>query len=90
MRKGNFRFAVIAIGLAVMLAMPAVRSRNTPRRNRANRGATGDDAGPAAADNNVNWPGAGYGAGALLCNCSTSRPSWCTRCSAESSAAGRT
>src|ERR1700722_10865496 len=69
MRKGNFRFGAIAIGLAVILAMPA-----GPLAENA-RAQSGQQVGPPAstqvpqpADNNVNWPGAGYGAGALLCN----------------------
>ena len=70
MRNGNFRFAVIAIGLAVMLAMPA-----GPLAEYA-AAQSGQTVGPPAAgtqvpqptDNSVNWPGAGYGAGALVCN----------------------
>jgi hypothetical protein len=59
MRKGNFRIAMIAIGLAVMLAGPlteyaAAQTQQTQV--------------PQPQDNNVNWPGAGYGAGALFCN----------------------
>jgi len=69
MRKGNFRFAVIAIGLAVILAMPvgplveyaAAQSSQTV-------GPPATTQVPQPTDNNVNWPGAGYGAGALLCN----------------------
>jgi hypothetical protein len=69
MRKGNFRFAVIAIGLAVILAVPAGPLAEYAAAQSA------QPVGPPAAtqvpqptDNNVNWPGAGYGAGALLCN----------------------
>ena len=70
MRKGNFRFAVIAIGLAVMLAMPAGPLAEYAAAQSAQT--VGPPAAttqvPQPADNNVNWPGAGYGAGALLCN----------------------
>src|SRR5580700_10167422 len=69
MRKGNFRFAVIAIGLAVMLAMPAGPLAEYAAAQTAQTvGAPATTQVPQPADNNVNWPGAGYGAGALLCN----------------------
>jgi hypothetical protein len=62
MRKGNFRLAAIAIGLAVMLAIPAeyaaAQTVGAPQTTQV----------PQPQDNSVNWPGAGYGAGALLCN----------------------
>src|SRR5271155_55507 len=69
MRKGNFRFAVIAIGLAVMLAMPAGPLAEYAAAQSAQQvGPPATTQVPQPADNNVNWPGAGYGAGALLCN----------------------
>ena len=69
MRKGNFRFAVIAIGLAVMIAMPAGPLVEYAAAQSAQTvGQPGTTQVPQPADNNVNWPGAGYGAGALLCN----------------------
>src|SRR5271169_6552117 len=60
MRKGSFRFAVIAIGLGVMLAMPAeyAAAQTQPPTTQV----------PQPQANDVNWPGAGYGVGALLCN----------------------
>src|SRR5271170_7866317 len=60
MRKRSFRFAMIAIGLGVMLAMPAeyAAAQSQPPTTQV----------PQPQDNNVNWPGAGYGVGALLCN----------------------
>jgi hypothetical protein len=70
MRKGNFRFAVIAIGLAVMIAMPAgplVEYAAAQSSQTVGPPAAGTQV-PQPADNNVNWPGAGYGAGALVCN----------------------
>ena len=70
MRKGNFRFAVIAIGLAVMIAMPAgplVENAAAQSSQTVGPPAATTQV-PQPADNNVNWPGAGYGAGALLCN----------------------
>src|SRR5580658_11022755 len=60
MRKRSFRFAMIAVGLGVMLAMPAeyAAAQSQPPTTQV----------PQPPDNNVNWPGAGYGVGALLCN----------------------
>ena len=76
MRQGNFRFGLIAIGLAVMLAMRAgplsqyaatnPRSRSAPRAERRY---------PQPPDDSVNWPGAGYGPARCSATCSTSRPS---------------
>ena len=69
MRKGNFRFAVIAIGLAVMLAMPAgPLAEYAAAQSAQTVGPPATTQVPQPADNIVNWPGAGYGAGALLCN----------------------
>jgi hypothetical protein len=67
MKKGSFRFAMIAVGLAVMLAMPAgpmaeYAAAQTPPASASQTQV------PQPPDNNVNWPGAGYGAGALFCN----------------------
>jgi hypothetical protein len=68
-RKGNFRFAVIAIGLAAMLAMPAgPLAEYAAAQSTQTVGPSAATQVPQPADNNVNWPGAGYGAGALLCN----------------------
>jgi hypothetical protein len=70
MRKGNFRFVSIALATALTLAMLA-----GPLAEYASAQSSQTVGPPAAttqvpqpADNNVNWPGAGYGAGALLCN----------------------
>jgi hypothetical protein len=63
MKKGSFRFAVIAIGLSLMLAQSA-GAQSSPVVGPA---APGTQI-PQPQDNNVNWPGAGYGVGALLCN----------------------
>jgi hypothetical protein len=69
MRKANFRFAVIAIGLAVILAMPAgPLAEYAAAQSAQTVGPPASTQVPQPADNNVNWPGAGYGAGALLCN----------------------
>ena len=69
MKNGNFRFAVIAIGLAVILAMPAgPLSEYAAAQSSQTVGPPATTQVPQPADNNVNWPGAGYGAGALLCN----------------------
>ncbi|HLX05071.1 MAG TPA: hypothetical protein VKR28_06025 [Candidatus Binatus sp.] len=66
MRKGNFRFAVIAIGLAVMLAGPL--AEYAAAQSASTVGPPAATQVPQPTDNSVNWPGAGYGAGALLCN----------------------
>src|SRR5580658_10572367 len=60
MRKRSFRFAMIAVGLGVMLAMPAeyAAAQSQPPTTQV----------PQPQANDVNWPGAGYGVGALLCN----------------------
>ena len=68
MRKGNFRFAVIAIGLALMLAMRGPLAEYAAAQSAQTVGPPAATQVPQPADNNVNWPGAGYGAGALLCN----------------------
>jgi len=69
MRKGNLRIAVIAIGVAVMLAMPAgPLAEYAAAQSSQTVGPPATTQVPQPADNNVNWPGAGYGAGALVCN----------------------
>jgi hypothetical protein len=67
MKKGSLRFAMIAVGLAVMLAMPAgpMADYAAAQTQPANAAQTQV---PQPQDNSVNWPGAGYGAGALFCN----------------------
>ena len=67
MRKGNLRFAVIAIGLAVMLAGPLAEYAAAQTGQTVGPPAAGTQV-PQPTDNSVNWPGAGYGAGALFCN----------------------
>ena len=67
MRKGSFRFAVIAIGLAVMLAGPLAEYAAAQSGQTVGPPAAGTQV-PQPTDNSVNWPGAGYGAGALFCN----------------------
>src|ERR1019366_9576415 len=68
MRKGNFRFAVIALGLSVMLAMPAGPLAEYAAAQTQPAGAATPVQVPQAQANSVNWPGAGYGVGALFCN----------------------
>ena len=63
MKKGSFKFAMVAIGLAVMLAMPS-----GPLAEYAAAQTQPQTQVPQPQDNNVNWPGAGYGAGALVVN----------------------
>ncbi len=65
MRKGNFRLAAIAIALSVMIAGPLAEYAAAQTQP---GGAATQTQVPQPADNSVNWPGAGYGAGALLCN----------------------
>jgi hypothetical protein len=70
MRKGNSRFATIALAISMMLAMPAgplAEYAAAQSSQTVGPPAAGTQV-PQPADNNVNWPGAGYGAGALLCN----------------------
>jgi len=66
MRKGNFRFAVIALALSVMIAGPLAEFAAAQSAQPV--GAPAATQVPQPQDNSVNWPGAGYGAGALLCN----------------------
>jgi len=68
MKKGSFRFAVVALGLSVMLAMPAGPLAEYAAAQTQPAGAATQTQVPQPPDNSVNWPGAGYGAGALLCN----------------------
>jgi hypothetical protein len=66
MRKRNFRFAVIALALSLMLAGPLAEFAAAQSAQPV--GAPAATQVPQPQDNSVNWPGAGYGAGALLCN----------------------
>jgi hypothetical protein len=68
MRKGSFRLSVIAIAMAAMLAGPLVEYASAQTQSSQQVGAAGQTQIPQPTDNSVNWPGAGYGAGALLCN----------------------
>jgi hypothetical protein len=68
MKKGSFKFAMIAFGLAIMLAMPAGPMAEYAAAQTQPVGAAGQSQIPQPQDNSVNWPGAGYGAGALFCN----------------------
>jgi len=68
MKKGSFRFAVVALGLSVMLAMPAGPLAEYAAAQTQPAGAATPTQVPQPQDNSVNWPGAGYGVGALLCN----------------------
>src|SRR5208283_2025840 len=68
MRKGNFRFAVIALGLSVMLAMPAGPLAEYAAAQTQPAGAATPVQVQQPQANSVNWPGAGYGVGALFCN----------------------
>ncbi len=65
MEKRNFRIAAIAVALSVMLAGPLAEYASAQTQP---VGAAGQTQIPQPPDNSVNWPGAGYGAGALVCN----------------------
>ena len=67
MRKGNLRIAASAIALSVMLAGPLAEYAAAQSAQPVGPPAASTQV-PQPADNSVNWPGAGYGAGALLCN----------------------
>ena len=67
MKKGSFKFAMVAIGLAVMLAGPLAGYAAAQSAQQVGPPAATTQV-PQPTDNNVNWPGAGYGAGALFCN----------------------
>ena len=67
MKKGSFKFAMVAIGLAVMIAGPLEEYAAAQSGQTVGPPAAATQV-PQPADNNVNWPGAGYGAGALFCN----------------------
>jgi len=67
MKKGSFKFAMVAIGLAVMIAGPLEDYAAAQSGQTVGPPAAATQV-PQPADNNVNWPGAGYGAGALFCN----------------------
>jgi hypothetical protein len=68
MRKARFRFTVVALGLSVMLAMPAGPLAEYAAAQAQPAAAETPVQVPQPPDNNVNWPGAGYGVGALFCN----------------------
>jgi hypothetical protein len=68
MRKGSFRFAMIAMALSVMLAMPAGPLAEYAAAQTQPAGAATQTQVPQPQENSVNWPGAGYGVGALFCN----------------------
>jgi len=65
MKKGIFRLAIVTVALSVMLAGPLAEYAAAQTQP---VGAAGQTQIPQPQDNSVNWPGAGYGAGALLCN----------------------
>jgi hypothetical protein len=68
MRKKSFRFGMLAAGFAVVLAMAAGPLAEYAAAQTQPAAAATTTQVPQPTDNNVNWPGAGYGVGALLCN----------------------
>jgi hypothetical protein len=67
MRKGNLRIAASAIALSMMLAGPLAQYAAAQSAQPVGAPAAATQV-PQPPDNSVNWPGAGYGAGALVCN----------------------
>jgi hypothetical protein len=59
---------MIAVALSVMLAMAAGPLAEYAAAQTQPAGATTPTQVPQPQDNSVNWPGAGYGVGALFCN----------------------
>ena len=68
MRKRNLRFAVVVLGVSMMLAMAAGPLAEQAAAQTQPAGAASPTQVPQPDEGGVNWPGAGYGAGALLCN----------------------
>ena len=68
MRKKSFRFDVVTVALSATLAMLTGPLADYAAAQTQPASAATTTQVPQPADNNVNWPGAGYGAGALLCN----------------------
>jgi len=68
MRKGSFRFAAIAVALSVMLATAAGPLAEYAAAQTQPAGAATPTQVPQPPTDAVNWPGAGYGVGALFCN----------------------
>ncbi|HEV2169304.1 MAG TPA: hypothetical protein VGR40_00075, partial [Candidatus Binatus sp.] len=60
--------ATTALALSLMLAMAAGPLAEYAAAQTQPAGAATQTQVPQPADNSVNWPGAGYGAGALFCN----------------------
>jgi hypothetical protein len=65
MRKGSLTFATLALAIAVTLAPPLAELAGAQSQP---AGAATQTQVPQPQDNNVNWPGAGYGVGALFAN----------------------
>jgi hypothetical protein len=59
---------VVALGLSVMLAMPAGPLAEYASAQAQPAAAATPVQVPQPPENSVNWPGAGYGVGALFCN----------------------
>jgi hypothetical protein len=68
MKNRSLKLATVAIGLAVILAMPAGPLTEYASAQTQPAGAATPTQVPQPQDNSVNWPGAGYGAGALVVN----------------------
>jgi len=68
MRKKTFRFAVVALGLSLILAMPAGPLAEYAAAQAQPAAAAPSTQVPQPDANAVNWPGVGYGVGSLFCN----------------------
>jgi hypothetical protein len=68
MKKRSSRLITIAVALSLLVAMPAgPLAEYAAAQTQPAAGATQTQV-PQPQDNSVNWPGAGYGAGALFCS----------------------
>ena len=68
MRKGNVRVTTIAFTLSILLALPIGPLIDYAAAQSQPAGASAQTQVPQPPDNNVNWSGAGYGAGAVFCS----------------------
>jgi hypothetical protein len=68
MRKGNVRVTTIAFTLSILLALPIGPLIDYAAAQSQPAAASAQSQVPQPPDNNVNWSGAGYGAGAVFCS----------------------
>jgi len=68
MRKENVRVTTIAFTLSILLALPIGPQIDNAAAQSQPAAASAQTQVPQPPDNNVNWSGAGYGAGAVFCS----------------------